>query len=152
MRRPLLLLLALVALLAGCGGDDGGGGALSASEYRDEAKQICTDADKQTDSVKEPTRATNEAIVSYFRQLLAANERATKRFEELDPPEELQKAHDDTLAANKAGAEEVEKVIDQLEGGGDARKVLQDAQTRLQDLGKRANDAAKRLGVSECSG
>ena len=149
MRRLLLVFVTLAALLAGCGG---GNDQLSASDYRAEAKKICTDADRETKAVKEPTRATNAAIVDYFRQLLKANEHATQRFEKLDPPDELQKAHDDTLAANKEGAQEVEKVISDLEKGGDARTVLQGAQSRLQALGKRADDAAKRLGVSECSG
>jgi hypothetical protein len=151
MRRLPLIALALAALLAGCGGDDGGD-QLSTADYRAEAKQICTDADKQTDAVEEPTRATNAAIVDYFEKLLEANQRATQRFEDLDPPEELQKAHDDALAANKAGAAEVEKLIGELEGGGDARQVLQGAQSRLQDLGQRADAAAERLGVPECSG
>src|SRR4051812_4126963 len=142
MRRALLIVVAVAALLAGCGG---GNDQLSAADYRAQAKKICTDADRETQGVKEPTRATNAAIVDYFRQLLKANERATKRFEDLDPPDELKKAHEDTLAANKAGAQEVQRLISDLEKGGDAREVLQGAQSRLRDLGKCADDAAKHL-------
>jgi hypothetical protein len=149
MRRPFAVAITLAALLAGCGGGDD---QLSASEYRAEAKRICTDADKETKAVQQPTRATNAAIADYFRKLSKANERATQRFEELDPPDELEKAHDDALAANKAGTEEVQKLISDLEDGGDARTVLQGAQSRLKELGKRADEAAKRLGVPECSG
>jgi hypothetical protein len=143
----LCLCLALPAALAACGGDDG----MSTAEYRAEAKTICTEADQATAKVKEPTRATSAAISDYFQRLLEANGRTTKRFEALDPPADLQKAHDDALAANEAGAKEVQRVIDELEGGGDPRKVLTDAQTRLQDLSRRSGDAAKRLGVPECA-
>jgi hypothetical protein len=146
--RALLTSLALAALLglAACG-DDG----LSTSEYRAQAKKICTDADKATAGVKEPTRATSEAISDYFKRLLAANDKTTQRFEKLQPPEDLQKAHQDALAANEAGVKEVRRVIDELQGGGDPRQVLTGAQTRLQDLSRRSGDAAKRLGVSECA-
>ena len=148
MRRLLtvLTLAATTALLA-CGGDD----SMSTSEYRAEAKKICTDADKATERVEEPTKATADAISDYFKRLLKANENTTKRFESLDPPEELQKAHDDALAANEAGVKEVERVVSELDKGGDPREVLTDAQTRLQDLSKKSGDAAKRLGVPECA-
>lgn len=149
MRRPVPALLTLTVVLAACGG---GNKQLSAAEYRAQAKKICTTADKETGAVKEPTRATNAAIVDYFRQLLKANERATQRFKELDPPDELEKAHDDYTSVNSQGADEVNKLIAELGKGGDARKVLQGAQRRLQELGKRADEAARRLGVPECSG
>lgn len=149
MRRllPFLSLALVTVVFAACGGDDG----MSTSEYRAEAKKICTEADKATESVQEPTRATSDAISDYFQRLLDANDKTTKRFEALDPPEDLQKAHDDALAANEAGVTEVRRVIDELEGGGDPREVLTQAQTRLQDLSRRSADAAKRLGVPECA-
>jgi hypothetical protein len=149
MRSRLLTPLALAAATAliACGGDDG----MSTSEYRAEAKKICVDADRATERVEEPTRATSDAISEYFKRLLEANDATTKKFEALDPPEELQKAHDDALAANEAGVKEVQRVIDELEGGGDPREVLTDAQTRLQDLSKKSGDAARRLGVPECA-
>jgi hypothetical protein len=149
MRRRLAVLLALTVLLTlgACGGDDG----LSANEYRSQARQICRDADRATEAVEEPTRATSQAIVDYFKRLLRANERSTKRFESLDPPDELQKAHDDALRANRDGVREVRRVISELEEGGEPRKVLTGAQTRLEGLSRDAADAAKRLGVPECA-
>jgi regulator of protease activity HflC (stomatin/prohibitin superfamily) len=149
MRRRLAVLLALTVLLTlgACGGDDG----LSANEYRSQARQICRDADRATEAVEEPTRATSQAIVDYFKRLLQANERSTKRFESLDPPDELQKAHDDALRANRDGVREVRRVISELEEGGEPRKVLTGAQTRLEGLSRDAADAAKRLGVPECA-
>ncbi len=148
MRLPTVLTcLAATLVLAACGGDDG----LSTSEYREQAAAVCRDADRATESVQEPTRSTSAAIVDYFKRLLAANERTTERFEALDPPEDLQSAHDAALKANEDGAAEVRRVIKELEGGGDPREVLTQAQTRLQALSRQAGDAARRLGVPECA-
>src|SRR5687768_193851 len=96
IRRTTTLLALLGSLaLAACGGDD----SLSATEYRAEAKKICQDADRATAAVKEPTRATADAIVDYFERLLKANEESTERFNGLEPPESLEDAHADALKA-----------------------------------------------------
>lgn len=147
--RPLLILLSLVTALAlaACGGDDGP----TPAEYRGEARSICADADRATEAVEEPTRATSEAIVDYFERLLKANERTTERFESLEPPESLTAAHEDALKANQDGVAEVRRIIRALRGGDDPREVLSSAQTRLQQLSRDAGDAARRLGVPECA-
>ena len=145
MRRALLIA-ACLSVLAGCGGDD----ALSADEYREQAKTICTEADRASDKVTPPTRATNAAIADYFSRILAVNDRTTKRFEELEPPGELEDAHSDALAANRAGVDEVRKLVAELEKGGDATAVLQDAPQRLAAFVRRSREAARRLGVPEC--
>jgi hypothetical protein len=147
MRRlPSVLLALCVLALAACGGED----TMSPDEYRAEAREICRDADRATETVDAPTRSTSEAIADYFRRLLEANERATRRFQDLDPPDELRSAHEDALSTNRAGVQEVRRVIQQLEGGGDPREVLTGAQSRLQDLSRQAGEAAERLGVPEC--
>lgn len=143
MRRPLLVLL---ALLAGCGG-----GQLSAAEYRAQARKICTDTAKATKAVEQPTRSTTAAIVDYFQRLLDTNERSADRLAALDPPDELQRAHDDALAASRRGADEVRRLIGELKGGKDPRQVLTAAQPKLRALGQEAGAAAKRLGVPECA-
>jgi hypothetical protein len=147
MRRLLPLALLAALALGACGGDD----RLSTDEYRAEARQICQDADRATEAVEEPTRATPEAIVTYFERLLSANERSTERFQELEPPEELQEAHDEALRTNREGVQEVRRVIRELQGGGDPRQVLTRAQGRLQELSTAAAGAAERLGVPECA-
>ena len=145
MRRLAPLAAVLALTLAACG-DEG----MSAEEYRAAAKKVCVDAEKATDAVEQPTRSTPEAIVDYLERLLDANERTIARFDKLDPPDELQKPHDDILKANREGAETVRGVIRKLEGGEDAREVLQSSTSRLRELGQRSNDAAERLGVREC--
>jgi len=147
IRRTTTLLALLGSLaLAACGGDD----RLSASEYRAEAKKVCVDAEKATDAIEQPTRSTPEAIVDYLERLLDANEKTIARFDKLDPPEDLQKPHDEILAANRQGADAVRGVIRELESGEDAREVLQSSTSRLRELGQRSNAAAERLGVREC--
>jgi hypothetical protein len=150
MRRPIPLaaLVAFVALalgLAACG-DDG----MSTEEYRGEARTICQEAERATDAIDQPTRSTPEAIVDYLTRLADANERTLKRFEKLDPPEDLQSPHDAILKANRDGQAVVRKVIADLEGGGDPREVLQSSTKRLRELGESSNAAAEKLGVREC--
>ena len=145
--RRLSLVLALSTSLVACGGDD----ALSPEEYRAEAKAICEDAAKATRAVKAPTRTTNEAVASYFKRLIAVTKRSSERFGELEPAEELEARHEAVLEANEAGIEEVERLIADLERGGDARAVLQNAQTRLEDLSRRSDEAARALGVPQCA-
>lgn len=146
MRRPLIAL-ALAATVAACGGDDG----LSTEEYRDRATVICRESREATDAVEQPTRSTNAAIAAYFERLMAISRRTTAQFAKLEPPEELADAHDDALAANREGVDEVQRLIRELERGGDARALLQGATGRLQQLSSRSRAAADRLGVPECA-
>jgi regulator of protease activity HflC (stomatin/prohibitin superfamily) len=101
--------------------------------------------------VREPTRATADAIVDYFERLLKANEDSTERFNGLEPPESLEDAHADALKANRDGVREVRRVIAELKDDGDPRQVLTSAQERLQRLSADAANAAQRLGVPECA-
>jgi hypothetical protein len=148
IRRTTTLFALLGSLaLAACGGDD----SLSETEYRAEAKKICQDADRATAAVREPTRATADAIVDYFERLLKANEQSTESFNGLEPPESLEDAHADALKANRDGVREVRRVIAELKDDGDPRQVLTSAQERLQRLSADAANAAQRLGVPECA-
>jgi uncharacterized protein Yka (UPF0111/DUF47 family) len=141
----VLAVCAASAVAVACG-DDG----MSVSEYRTEARQICTEADRATQRIRQPTRTTPAAIADYFERLLAPNERATERFEALEPPDELQEAHDAAVRANRRGSEEVRRLIEQLEGGEDPRQALAGAQDRIRSLTREADAAAERLGVPEC--
>ena len=143
MRRLALLLSCLALAALGCGGP-------SKEEYRAEARTICVDADRATENIKAPTRKTPEAIADYFRRLLAPAERATQRFEALEPPGDLEDAHDDVVRANRASVREVELLVERLAQGGDSRQVLAGAQDRIRTLTREADAAAERLGVPEC--
>lgn len=147
MRRLSLSLLAVLSLaLAACGGDDG----MTTKEYKAEAKKICEGAQQRTEAVKQPTKATNDAIVTYLRELLKVNERTTQQFQELEPPESISAEHKKVLDTNNKSVDEVNRLIKELEGGEDAKKVFQENQQRLSQVTEEANDAIKSLGVPEC--
>lgn len=147
MRRlaSLLACTAVAAVGGGCGGDD-----VSVEDYRAEARQICTEADRATERVEQPTRTTPKAIADYFRRLLEPAKRATQRFETLEPPDELAEEHSSVVRANRASIREVEQLVSRLGEGGDARELLAAAQDRIRTLTREADAAAKRLGVPEC--
>jgi regulator of protease activity HflC (stomatin/prohibitin superfamily) len=146
MRRALLTFT-LTAALAGCGGDD----KLSPADYRAELKKICESSDRKTNEVKEPTRATPDAIADYLTRLRDINARTIEDVEKLDPPDDLKDAHDRALAANREGREKVDSVIEELEGGGDPTQVLTEARKELEESSKDAKQAARDIGVPECA-
>ena len=145
MRLPVALIAAML-LVAGCGGED----RLSTEDYRAELKKICEESDRQTEQVAEPTRATPEAIADYLRRLRDVNASTIDKVEGLEPPEDLEDAHNDALDANKAGREKVDAVIKELEEGGDPTQVLNDARKELEEASSKAREAAGKVGVPEC--
>ena len=147
MRLPARLLAVLAGLLlAACGGDE----AMSTEDYRAELRKICQESDRQTEQVSEPTRATAEAIADYLQRLRDVNARTIERVEDLEPPEDLQEAHNNALEANREGREKVDEVIEELQKGGDPAQILQDARSELEDASRRAKEAAREVGVPEC--
>ena len=150
MRRtlPAALLALAVLALAACGGGD----ELTAEEYRAQARAICDEADRATDRLDDdqPTRVTPRSVAVYFRRLVAPNERGLERFARLEPPGELQDAHDEMLGSRRRAVGEVRRLIEQLEGGEDPRQVILGARERLQRVTGEVNAAAGRLGVPEC--
>ena len=145
MRRTLATL-ALAAAFAGCGGED----ALSTEDYRAQLRKICEDTERRSNAVREPTRATPEAIVDYLTRLRDVNVRSIRRVEELEPPDELEDAHERALAANREGRAKVDEVIDELERGGEPAEVLSEAREGLQESSEAAQKAGRDLGVPEC--
>lgn len=150
MRRALptlTLTLALAAALAGCGGEE----TLSTGEYREQLRRICVDAERQSERVEQPTRATPEAIADYLARLRDVNVRTIERVERLEPPDELKSAHDRALRANREGRQKVEAVIDELQAGGDPTKVLTEAREGLRQSSDAAKEATRDIGVPECA-
>jgi len=144
MRRALPAL-ALAAALAGCGG------GLSAEEYRREASRICADGDRETERVQAPRDQDPAAVATYFERLIGVNERVLARFEELDPPSELADAHEEAVAVNAEAADEVERLVGDLRERRDLDRALRAATPRLRGLDRRADAAARELGVPACA-
>ena len=144
--RRVLVTLALALAFAGCGGE----AELSPDDYRAELRKLCQEAERKTNAVQEPTRATREAIADYLTRLRDINAQTIQRVEELEPPEDLKDAHDRALKANREGRAKVESVIEELEGGGDPTQVLTAARKDLEASSRAAKQAARDVGVPEC--
>ncbi len=145
MKRSLAATGLAVLALAGCGDE------LTAEEYRREAADICRAGNRATDRVARPRTQSAPAVADFFQRLLDANQDVIDGFEELDPPEELQGAHDEVLDVNRQGVDAVRATVGRLRGGGDLRRELQAIQSRLRPLDERADRAAQRLGVPACA-
>ena len=144
--RRLVTTLALLVALSGCGG------GLSVEEYRADLRRICKDTERKSNAVRQPTRATPESIVDYLTRLRDVNAKSIEEFEELEPPEELEDAHNRALDANREGRRKVDQVIEDLDKGGDPTQVLAEARKGLQESSRKAQQAGRDLGVPECGG
>ena len=144
--RRVILTLTLALSFAACGGDD----SMSKEDYQAELRKICDESERRTNAVEEPTRATPEAIADYLQRLRDVNAQTIEKVEDLEPPEDLQDAHDRALEANREGREKVDGVISELEEGGDPTQVLTDARKELEESSRAAKKAGEDLGVPEC--
>lgn len=142
--RRLAVALGAAAALSACGSG-------STEDYRAKAADICGDAAKSAEDIQPPTRAAQAAIADYFERLHDVSDRATDRFAKLDPPDELQDAHDDLVRANREAGKQVGTIVERVADGEDPEKVLIDAQTRVRETTAAAQKAAERLEVPECT-
>ena len=94
MRQRIAVLGSVVAL-AGCGG------GTSASEYREQAEEICTTATSEASEVPPPSD-TAESVAEYGDAVAEIRERETVALDELDPPDDLEAAHRQLVNASSA--------------------------------------------------
>ena len=85
MRRFAVALGVLV--LAGCGGSSG----LSDKEYRAKGNAICTSIRSQRDRL--PAASNLEELRAVAQSTIAINTDALRKFNELDPPDDLKAPH-----------------------------------------------------------
>ena len=133
--------------MAGCGGSD----RLTAKEYREQATKVCTDSQRASDDIRQPTRATSESIADFFRRQLKVNDENVARFRKLEPPEKLQAAHDRSIRALDAAGDEVRKIVSELGTGDDPAEVLTLHRAKLRELAAEQRRAAEALGVPRCA-
>ncbi len=102
-----VLLLAFGAIAAACGDDgNGDGGELTLEEYFERLDAIMEDIDSQIDALEDPEEMDLaseeeqlEAMRDFFDALLPIIQGAFNEIEGLDPPAEVEDAHDALLAA-----------------------------------------------------
>jgi hypothetical protein len=127
----LVLLVAAVTALAGCGG------GTSASEYREQAEEVCTTATREAADVAPPSD-TAASVAEYGDAVAAIRQRETVALDELEPPDELESAHRQLV--NASGA--IVRSLNDLARA--AEREDRDAATAAAAMGDRAADLARR--------
>ena len=113
----LAAVLALAAIAAGCGGG-GGGSALSADDYRSRLNAICEDFNQKQTEIGEPQNL--EEVGQKGDEILDEFDKAIAEVEDLNPPDELQKPHDEFLDLGKQQRDILQKVVDAAKDGDEA--------------------------------
>jgi hypothetical protein len=152
--RLILALAACAALVAaGCGSSDsnsgGGGSRLSASEYTTQATKICTDSEKATSALHQPTKA--EEVKPFLQKGIDITQKAVDDFKNLNPPSSLESKHNAVVDAEQGALDKLQEVTDSLKGdASDAAKV----QKATPELDKISKDVDKKLvaaGLPKCA-
>src|SRR4051812_43490439 len=99
MKKLMACAVAALALIAaGCGGG-GGGKELTKDEYSSQLNKICADLDAKNKEIGDPT--TIAEIGEKGDDLLAAFDDALAEVKNLNPPAELEEAHNEFLDLGK---------------------------------------------------
>jgi len=125
------LLLTAVAALAGCGG------GTSAGDYREQAEEICTTATREAADVPPPSD-TAASVAEYGDAVAEIRERETVALDELEPPDELESAHNQLVNASGAIVRSLKDLARAAERGD------RQAAAAAAALGDRAADQARR--------
>jgi hypothetical protein len=150
MRRLLAgaALIAFVASLAACGGGGGGGGsALTAEEYGTQLNEICADYDAKVKEIGEPGNL--EEFGTKGPRLHDEFEKAIAQAEDLQPPDELAKLHDEFVAKGKELSGVLADLIDAAEEN-DLTEINELA-TKAELIGNESDDLGEKLGAPACA-
>jgi len=131
IRGRIALLVAAAVVLAGCGG------GTTASEYREQAEEICTTATREAADVAPPSD-TAASVAEYGDAVAEIRERETVALDELEPPDGLEAAHGQLV--NASGA--IVRSLNDLARA--AEREDRDAAAAAAAMGDRAADQARR--------
>ena len=145
-RLTVAPLLALVLAIAACGGED----KLSTADYKAEVKKYCTEQDRESDALGEPTSTESKALADFFKKGTDVQKKYRDRFAELTPPDEFEDVQNEVEGLNDQEIELLEKITKELEDGGDARQVIERNQPEIEKLQQRGDELADEVGVPEC--
>jgi len=152
--RLILPLAACAALIAGgCGSsnDSGGGGGskLSASEYKTQATKICTDSEKATNNLKQPTKP--EEVKPFLQKGIDITQKALDDFKNLNPPSNLSDEHNAVVSAEQAALDKLQEITDSLKGDASDAEKVQKASPELDKISKDVDAKLKAAGLSACA-
>ena len=147
VRRPLAGIAALgaAALIAGCGG---GSDSSSADDFRQEADEICADANSRLDTLTEPT--SGAAVLPFLQEGLTIQADELERIRALDPPDDLQPAFDEATDLLQQRQEAIQQAADRIEAGEDPEVVIQEASPEITRLRDEARAKANELDLTVC--
>lgn len=147
VRRPLAGIAALgaAALIAGCGGSSD---SSSADDFRQEADEICADANSRLDTLTEPT--SGAAVLPFLQEGLTIQAEELERIRALDPPADLQPAFDEATDLLQQRQEAIQQAADSIEAGEDPEAVIQEASPEIARLRDEARAKANELDLTVC--
>ena len=147
--RLLIPLAACGALLAGCGSSGGSGDRLSDSAYKSQATKICTDSEKKTNALKQPTKA--EEVKPYLQKGIDITQTAVDDFKGLNPPKDLQSEHNAVVKAEQTALDKLQSLTDSLKGTASDAAAVQKASPELDRISKDVDAKLKAAGLAKCA-
>ena len=147
LRRPLAGIAALgaAALIAGCGGSSD---SSSADDFRQEADEICADANSRLDTLTQPT--SGAAVLPFLQEGLTIQADELERIRALDPPDDLQASFDEATDLLQQRQEAIQQAADRIEAGEDPEAVIQEASPEIARLRDEARAKANELDLTVC--
>ena len=142
--RAIVLLLACVTLAA-CGSDDGG---LSVDEYRERGNDLCAEARDDAQALEAPRSI--DGMTDYLERLRELSQSYDRRFEELDPPDELAQQHERAIDVNERLDRSYAEMVRRLRAASDPAVTLRREVERLLPQLRRGDEVFRRLGLNAC--
>ena len=144
--RKVGLAFVLVALAAGCGGGEKSP-QLTEKQYVAALNKLCTNGNRQVAALKLTTSI--DTWKKNGRRAATIAKHTVNGFEALVPPDSLRNAADEHNEASEGLVKAVEDAADAAKSG-DTTK-FDDALSRQQNFGLKANAAADEIGASACA-
>lgn len=144
-RFAALTLFVLLGGVAACGGDDE---RLTADELAQQGNAVCKDVDKRFEEVFGELGDDEEPTAEEMQEFAAAaadiTHDAIGRFEELEPPEDLEAGWDDTLDKARAAQKALEEAG---KDPGSAEKLFSSEEDPFEEV----NVGLEKVGITACS-
>ena len=156
MRRTgIALLVAATAAAAGCGGGGGSSSsgsstaALSPAQFRSQVRQLCSQAQKQVNSVPEPKSAAG--VVPYINKTLAVAKPYVNKLAALNPPAQFSSQFQQVVSLNRRELALLSKTKSQLAGNANPAQVIATMQKEANSLSSSEDAKWRQMGVPKCA-